>query len=175
MDSREVSWLKEWIEKDKSYSPQPYKLLADVLEKEGYKGKAREILYHGEKRAQSEAKGVDKAWLLLKGIFIGYGYRVYYAVFWAVGFIILGMILLYTTKSVPGKKEKDDFRSRLFYFFDIFFYSLDMLLPIIKLDDKRHKDITLTGGVRYYFYIHHMMGYVLGFFLIAGLSGLVSK
>jgi len=85
------------------------------------------------------------------------------------------MILLYTTKSVPGKKEKDDFRSRLFYFFDIFLYSLYMLLPRIKLDDKRHKDITLTGGVRYYFFLHRMMGYVLGFFLIAGLSGLVSK
>jgi uncharacterized protein YjbI with pentapeptide repeats len=174
MDSRDLSWLIGWIEKDKSYSPQPYEQLASILEKEGQHGKARDILFHGKQQEQSEAHGLDKLWLFLNGIFIGYGYRVYYAAFWAFGFIIFGMILLNVNKSVTEKREKGNFRSRLFYFFNIFFYSLDMFLPIIKLDD-RHKVTTLPEGVRYYFYIHHMMGYVLGFFLIAGLSGLVTK
>jgi len=174
MDSRDVSDLIKWIKKDESYSPQPYKQLASVLEKEGQKGKARDILYHGKNRELSEAKGTDKLGLFLKGIFIGYGYRVYYAGIWALGIIIFGMSILYITKSGPPKRTGVGFRDRLFNHLDIFFYSLDMLLPIIKLNED-HKDIPLPDGVRYYFYIHHMMGYVLGFFLIAGLSGLIAK
>jgi len=50
-------------------------------------------------------------------------------------------------------------------------YSVDMLLPIIKLRE-RHYDIDLPGWPRYYFYFHKIMGYVLASFLIAGLSGL---
>ena len=52
-----------------------------------------------------------------------------------------------------------------------FFYSLDLLLPVIKLRE-RHYDVDLTGRTRYYFYFHQMMGYLLVSFLIAGLSGL---
>ncbi len=52
-----------------------------------------------------------------------------------------------------------------------FFYSLDMLLPIIQLR-RRHYEVDLRGIVRYYFYFHQIMGYVLASFLIAGLSGL---
>jgi len=50
-------------------------------------------------------------------------------------------------------------------------YSFDMLLPIIKLR-KMHDDIDLQGWPRYYFYGQKIMGWVLGSFLIAGLSGL---
>jgi len=50
-------------------------------------------------------------------------------------------------------------------------YSLDMLLPIIELH-KPHYDIKLEGWVRVYFYAHKVLGYILGLFLIAGLSGL---
>ena len=52
-----------------------------------------------------------------------------------------------------------------------FFYSLDILLPIIRLRG-RHYDVDLQGIVRYYFYFHQIMGYVLASFLIAELSGL---
>jgi hypothetical protein len=47
-----------------------------------------------------------------------------------------------------------------------------MLLPIIQLR-KMHYDIDLSGWARYYFYFHKIMGYVLGSFLIVGVSGLV--
>ena len=52
-----------------------------------------------------------------------------------------------------------------------FFYSLDLLLPVVRLREQ-HYDIDLQGRVRYYFYVHQIMGYVLASFLIAGLSGL---
>ncbi len=50
-------------------------------------------------------------------------------------------------------------------------YSLDMLLPIIKLRESHYK-IDLAGYARYYFYFQITMGYVLASFLVAGLAGL---
>ncbi len=38
--------------------------------------------------------------------------------------------------------------------------------------NRTHYDVDLQGIVRYYFYFHQAMGYVLASFLIAGLSGL---
>ena len=49
-------------------------------------------------------------------------------------------------------------------------YSLDMLLPIIKLRDM-HYEIDLSGWARYYFYAHKLAGYVLVGFPAARLGG----
>jgi hypothetical protein len=51
-----------------------------------------------------------------------------------------------------------------------------MLLPIIKLN-KKHEDVIqhLPEGVRWYFYVHQIVGYVLASFLVAGLAGLTKK
>ena len=50
-------------------------------------------------------------------------------------------------------------------------FSMDTLLPIIRLREKNYH-IDLRGGLAYYFYFHKIIGYVLASFLIAGLSGL---
>jgi hypothetical protein len=48
-----------------------------------------------------------------------------------------------------------------------------MLLPVIQLRKQHYKIAeTLEGWVRYYFYFQRLIGYVLGSFFIAGLSGL---
>ncbi len=52
------------------------------------------------------------------------------------------------------------------------FYSLDLLLPIIKLDERHYK-IELEGVARYYFYFHIVIGFILASFVAAGISGLV--
>ena len=39
-------------------------------------------------------------------------------------------------------------------------YSLDMLLPGIKLRNYHYDEVKLTGWARYYFYFHIVMGYV---------------
>ena len=50
-------------------------------------------------------------------------------------------------------------------------YSLDMLIPVVRLREYHHK-VELHGWARYYFYVHILAGYVLASFLIAGLAGL---
>jgi len=52
-------------------------------------------------------------------------------------------------------------------------YSLDLLLPVIKLREYHYDKIDLQSWARYYFYFHQLMGYVIAAFLAAGLSGLV--
>jgi hypothetical protein len=66
------------------------------------------------------------------------------------------------------------------------FASLDQLLPIISLD-KAHDALIFSDpsanppveqqdyGVRIYFYFHKILGWVLGSFLVAGLSGLTQR
>ena len=51
--TRPVSWLKKWLQKQESYSPQPYEQLASVLRKAGYMSMARDILYLARERERS--------------------------------------------------------------------------------------------------------------------------
>ena len=53
-------------------------------------------------------------------------------------------------------------------------YSLDMLLPIIRLRERHYEvDISPNTCSAYYFYFHKMAGYVLVALVLAGLTGLV--
>jgi hypothetical protein len=161
MAARGISELKQWLGKQERYSPQPYEQLAKVLQKQGRPDKADDVLYAGKNRELSETSGLLH-WLglVLLKIFIGYGYRIHYAIYWFLGFVGLGVFVLRISGQGPTHRMPYGIT-----------YSLDMLLPIIRLR-QRHYDIDLTGWARYYFYLHILMGYVLGSFLVAGLSGL---
>src|SRR4051794_38515830 len=82
---------------------------------------------------------------------IGYGYHVEWALLWILGFLFAGIVAL----QVSGEGHKNGMPFGIAY-------SFDLLLPIIRLREK-HYQIDL-GPVRYYFYIHKIMGYVLGAF-----------
>ncbi len=166
MAKREISWMKEWLGKQKNYSPRPYQQLAKVLRNAGYEDKATAILFEGKKRQQKETKtlSLNWLWLVLQRIFIGYGYYNFRVLLWVIFLCVLGMLTLHLSG-----QDVQDVTHRMECWG--LWYSLDMLLPIIELD-KSHYDIELEGWVRVYFYIHKIFGYVLALFLIAGLSGL---
>jgi hypothetical protein len=158
---RNVSQFLGWLEKHKQYYPQPYEQLAAVFQKQGLKDAAEDLLYEGKNRELREATDqFHRLFLRFHKYFIGYKYRMYYAVFWILGFVLLGMIVLRFSKQGPANGMPYGIA-----------YSIDMLLPIIKLRQK-HYEIDLKGWARYYFYFQIMMGYVLASFIIAGLSGL---
>jgi hypothetical protein len=162
MATREISWLKEWLGKQKNYSPRPYQQLAQVLKNAGYEKKATAILFEGKKRQQKETKTLSLNWwcLFLQWLFIGYGYDNFRVLYWVLFLWGFGVLTLHLSgqKAVRGMECWG------------LWYSLDMLLPIIELDTKY--DIAPEGCVRVYFYVHKIFGYVLALFLIAGLSGL---
>jgi len=157
---RDASWYIDWLARQVKYSPQPYEQLASVLRKAGHAGKADDILYAGRNRELDAAGWLDYTRLLLLKVFIGYGYRIYYSFGWFLLFVGIGVFVLW--KTGQGRVHKMSYGVS---------YSVDMLLPIIRLR-KHHEMIDLCGPARYYFYFHKVMGYILVSFFIAGLSGL---
>jgi len=159
MATRNVEWMKQWLKKQKTYSPQPYEQLASVLKRAGYKNKAIDILVAGRDEERKAAPWLDRVGLFFLKWIIGYGYHNFYAFAWVCGFILIGFLFIWQnqrkTKSIAW----------------CFIFSLDMLLPIIELE-KENYQINLSGFVKYYFYIHKLVGYILATFLIAGITGL---
>ena len=160
-----VEWFLDLLRRGES-SPQPYRQLAEVFEANGYPEKAKRVLFEGKneewRKARCDAVGgcVRLGFLTLSWAFIGYGYRLYYAGWWCLGFLIAGALIF--RRSHEARVAGMPYGVA---------YSFDSLIPLVKLREK-HKEIDLRGWQRYYFYAHRIMGYILATFLVAGLSGL---
>lgn len=161
MATRNVSWMKKWLEKQKQFSPQSYEQLAKILIKEGYPDKAIVILYADRERERSNSKLSKFIGLTLQKWIVGYGYYNFRSLYWIGFFIIIGWIIICRSGTKNAKKKIWSL-----------IYSIDILLPIIELD-KENDTIKLQGFSKYYFYVHKILGYVFTFYLIAGLSGLI--
>ena len=162
--ARKSGWFIDWLARDESYSPQPYEQLAAVLRNAGHRDKAGDILYAGRERERETATAL-RWWgmtFLNYAIGYGYGYRYFYSLGWIVALVGLGVVVLRLTE----EHRRHEIPLGIAY-------SLDMLLPIIRLRDRHYdEDIDLSAGARHYFYVHKIMGYVLASFLVAGLSGI---
>ena len=163
-DLRDVAWYIDWLRRDPSYSFQPYQQLAKVLEAYGEDGKANKVLIAGRERERMQLPwwSPEGWWLLALRLLIGYGYGAgeLLALIWAIPLIWTGGVVAQS----KGQPRSNDERPG-------FWYSLDMLLPGIWLS-QRHTKFELDGRARYYFYVHRLVGYVLLFFVVAGLAGL---
>ena len=169
--NRDDEWFIRWLEKDNSYSAQPYRQLAGVFRAAGYDEKADSILFANRDRERSES-GPFK-WLLLTTLkySIGYGYGLYF--FRALPLFLMLVVLgtLFVVLEERSKRNKADGSLYRFYW-DCFFYSLDVLLPGIELRKHHRVGEDLSERAYYSFYFLKLTGYVLIFFVIAGLTGL---
>ena len=152
--------FQNWFDRLDRHLPQPYDQLASIVESQGNGTLATAIRYSGRERERDEATGIEWVWLTALKWVIGYGYYPQRAIFWAIGLVLMGAIVLRVSREGPRNGMPFGLA-----------YSFDTLLPIIKLRD-RHYQIDLKTWARYYFYGHKIMGYVLAAFLAAGLSGL---
>ena len=165
---RGSEWFVNWLEKDKSYSPQPYLHLAGVLRTAELNSIADDVLYANRER---EREGSGWGWwsfLTVIWLVFGYGYglKSLWTLLWAGVFVVLGtaFLVIYEERHKKGERHKKEALG--------FGYSLDMLLPVIHLREEHYKVDLENKWVRRYFYIHKIIGYVLTSFLLAGLSGL---
>ena len=163
---RGTKWMTEWLSKHEPYSPQPYEQLAKVLTESGHKDTANEILYAKKVREYNgKENGLGKAWLWLLDNFIGYGYYPKRVFIWIVIFTAIGALSL----QFSGQGQANNIPFGIAY-------SFDMLLPIIELNEMHYSEaVKITGGVKYYFYFHKLIGWFLATVLIAGLSGITKK
>jgi hypothetical protein len=149
-----------WFAKQ-PYTPQPYQQLANVLQANGRIIDATAMRYAGKERErEATPRGLYWFWLALLDWSIGFGYYLQYALYWAVGFVLLGWLVLY----VGGQRTKHGITLGLAY-------SFDMLVPVVQLR-KKHYDIDLDPWPKRYFYAHRIVGVILTSFIVAGISGL---
>lgn len=204
MGTRPSAWFESWLERDETYAPQPYERLADVLRRSGYPIKSDDVLYAGRTRARRQARKEGAwtrwigLWLLQLAIGYGLGRRYFRAGLWALLFTAIGMVVL--MESLPAdvldcslcrNAEQTGHAGEVFSglnaevpslrpltVVDLFWVSLDQILPIVSLDKENEKLITanwLPGWALYWFYVQKLIGWVLGSFLVAGLAGLTQK
>jgi hypothetical protein len=167
LDSRPLDWFEEWLMLQQPYSPEPYTSLGTYLRSIGNFEKANAILYEGrvrERKVSFESRAFAR-WLGLALLdwTIGYGLGLgYFRVLgWILVFTLVGTVALYASRQGPESLSAKAI------------FSLDRLLPVVQLDEA-HKEVEAAraGGVKYYFYAHKLVGWVLASFLIAALAGL---
>ena len=151
------------MRKQQNYAPQPYEQLASVLKEMGHMKKANDIFYAGRERERSVSKRLRWLWLTVEKLFIGYGYRLNNLLCWFLVLIACGMWVL--------KLQGQGLAHNMPYGFS---YTLDMLLPLIRLNEV-HYTIQLSGFAKYYFYFLKIAGYFLVSLLIYGVSEIVRK
>jgi len=161
---RPIEWFtKEWIKKQPVSTPGPYRQLATIFQGEGMQDKAVSVLYAGKDAERHHAPDLfTKAFLTLSYLLIGYGYHYERSLWWCLGFVVLGTIVV----NLSG--ESRGFKGIVGHGF---FYSLSAFLPFIELR-KKFEEIDYERWAKYYFYIHRLAGYIIGSFIIAGLSGI---
>ncbi len=168
MYSRSYKWFRDsWLGKQIPFTPEPYEQLAQILQSSGQIDKATAIRYASREKERADAAKAPKVSDKLKYIgltmlkaSVGYGHYPLRSLIWVVLLVIVGALVFRTT---PAAVEKNAGWGII--------YSFDMLLPIIKLNEK-HMEIDIAGWQRYYFYFHKIMGFLLASFLLAGISGL---
>jgi hypothetical protein len=164
---RRASVIARWLGRDAGNSMQPFLQASTVLSGEGDTATANAILYQGRERRRRNAKGLrrlgDEA--LRATIGYGIGYRYFRVLVWVA-------IACWIGSAVFGPSVSNVKPSRL----SPFLFSLDQLLPIIKLwpggDDIAK---TIVGWRHVYLCVHRALGFLMGTFVIAGLSGLTKK
>jgi hypothetical protein len=160
LDHREIGWFLRWLKGQTIYTPGPYRQLATLFRDEGWDAKATAVLFAGKERERHESGYPAKVFLFLSKIFIGYGYHYEFSIYWCIGIVLLGTLVLKFSRE--GWRQKVDVG---------FFYSLDAFLPFVQLR-RAFDGVDFQGWVKYYFYIHRLAGYVIGSFILAGLSGI---
>ncbi|MCH9019254.1 MAG: hypothetical protein IIA73_02680 [Proteobacteria bacterium] len=182
MPARDVNWFIGWLERDTSFSPQPYGQLAAALRQSGYDAKADAILYAGRNRAYDEMpRSFGKFLKYFEMAVIGFGYKNWLAGAWVFLLTFIGALFLFRSGDLRCPRRSPVELKLLFCTFDAekkqfvgdLYYSFDMLLPIIRLRESHYEQrIKLSPGVEMYFIFHKIVGYALAIFLGAGLSGL---
>jgi hypothetical protein len=168
-----------WLQRDR-FTYQSYQQLATVFRTGGYSDKANAVLSAARDREMTENWGDGKYWeaagLFLLKWTIGYGLGkgIFLILVWVAFFTALGFIVLWFFSPLPASPERAKGKGWLW----CLGASLDYLLPIVELnkefadffnDPKRER---LYGGQIIYFAVHAIIGYVLAFFVVAGLAGL---
>jgi hypothetical protein len=194
----------EWLNRQGEYPFRsgPYEQLAKVLEKDGHKEDAINILVEKENKI---TKHGGFGWLGKFGrdvfrFFLGYGYQLWRSWWLMVAFIVIGFFVFWGGHMagiiVPMEKDAvqggelregyPKFRFFGFSFLGALVYSIDMFVPVLDLRMAKYwiPDANKSGKflrlipvrgvwVRFYMWGHIIAGWILTTLFIVGLTGLI--
>jgi hypothetical protein len=158
-----AEWFTKWLNLQPHFAPQPYAHVRTLLADIGDYATAAAVGRSGRDRELVEAFRTGNiiygSYLVASKVLIGYGYWMWLPIVWTVGFVLAGALIF---RRSPESKEY-----AMPYGLS---YSFDMFLPLVQLD-RRHAEVDLKSGIRYYFYVHRIAGWVIGTFILAALAG----
>ena len=182
MRHRPADQWRDWLERDRVFSTQPYAQLARVLLAAGHRDTADSIEYAGRERERcvALARGDWRGgtWLTFLWAVAGYGIGTYTfrVLYWVGGLAILGALVLLTARKAR--------RRGLLWCLGA---SLQRLLPVVAFN-KGCKDFfdnpppgaegdtrNLNGLQAAFFSVFALAGWVLGFVLLAAMATLTPK
>ena len=166
---RSAEWLIGWLKADRTYSPQPYEHLAQVLDEAGQHAKADTIRVanRDRDRGQYPTASIEWVWLGFLKLVVGYGYGT------GPFRLLLGLLILAasgTFAAAGWTMYREGWRKVRWG--ACFWYSLDTAVPVLRLREAPYEE-PWGGCVKYYFYVHRIAGYVIALCLVAVLTRLL--
>ena len=197
-----------WLERQPlamQAQPQPYRQLAEVMRTAGRPlGAVRvEMARENAITRFGQMSFLQRLWRLALDAIIGYGYRPLRALWWIIGFVVLGAVLFgwgYRARIIaPTEERAYEVFMRTgeppphYSQFSSFVYSLENFLPVVNLHldeywrpNPRHRTIRSGRGhlrfveetfaarmLRWYLWAHTLAGWIITPLLFAGLAGLL--
>lgn len=170
---KDDDWRKLLVAVDGSaYNPGAYQALETALRKEGHTELAdttftemnEQAVHASDLGRQSQGKN------LLLHYLIGYGRQPQYAFFWWIPVILVGWWVFRDRRFVEPREPKDKDRP-----YDPFWYSLDLFLPLTRLDAADvWMPLQSSWSRRYYARLHATLGWILVPIALAAVTGLIS-
>jgi hypothetical protein len=186
----------DWLSRQPGgFFPQSFKQLAKVLREAGDDAGARDVLIAMENARLKHGK-LGRFQRVVRWILratVGYGYKPFRALGWIVGFILLGTVLFSWGRManvvLPVERKAPAFNA--------FIYSLENFLPLVDLhmakywmpdpnatpsaldwpgsDSPAPTPFNLGAYLRWYLWLHILLGWFFSSMFIAGVTGLVRR
>ena len=162
-----IRWLRR---NERRYSPQIYNQLAAVYRLAGHDDDARRVLIAKQRRRSAEGSLNGWVWGGLLDITVGYGYRTWLAAWWLIFFLFLGTWLFGSV--YPGELTPAN-NLNVQPAFQPFFYTLDLLLPVVSLHVR---DAWIAhGAAQVWSVVFIVLGWILATAVVLSLTGLLKR
>jgi hypothetical protein len=184
--NRRLTWLAE----AKTYSLQAYQQLATVCRQQGLEKDARRVALekYRQRRKRKLLPWWSRSWSWFQEVTVGYGYRLYNALFIVIALGIIGTILFYyaqhhnfmlaTGANPPGSVHADQC-TKNYPCFTPSVYAFQLLLPVVNLHQTDFWLPNLFTGFGAVLLIYTcfaiVLGWLLGVAVVAGLGRVFSR
>jgi hypothetical protein len=155
-----------WLSHQGDYLPQPYEQLAAAYRRIGHDADARSVLLAKERRRHQNSPLWPRVWGFLQDVTIGYGYRPARAGLWLITLLIIGTVVFSLHPPAP-------INSNAAPAFNPFFYSLDLLLPVVTYGQQAA--YAPRGLYQWLAYGLMTAGWILATTIIAGITRALSR